>query len=270
MWMLRGLIILLIVWLVLTPIKEIDFKLIFGFDGWFSFQDRKSNRQAFLKLNHPFKNNYIMKNWFLNIALFLSAWTVQAHQTEISSTMLVEQDNNTWVLQIRSALTAFDQIIKTNYPPYENVEAFQSLVIKHLQDNLEISCNNQDIITLQNGAVKLGHESSVVFEVIGIPENIESMHVKNSSFNSIHRSQSALIILKKGFDKKQFILNRQNNYELELLANNNQFITANAVIATSKVSSNYSYSGLAMVMIGLLLISLLWVKSNRPQLSNTN
>lgn len=223
------------------------------------------------KFHHPNKSSYLtsakkitrliriiqkfnnMKKWFLNIALFLSAWSVQAHQTEISSTMLVEQDNNKWVLQIRSALTAFDQTIKAAYPPYESAEAFQAIVLQHLKDNLQIKFNDQAQVTLQNGVVKLGHETSVVFEVVGVPENIESVFVKNSSFKTINRSQGALLIFKKGFEQKQFTLNSKNDYGLQLQAANNQFRPVNPTLATD---TNYAYMmGVVFVLIGLGLLA---------------
>lgn len=209
-----------------------------------------------------------MKKWFLNIALFLSAWSVQAHQTEISSTMLVEQDNNTWVIQIRSALTAFDQTIKANYPKYESAEAFQALVLQHLKNNLQIRFNDQDVVTLKNGAVKLGHETSVVFEVIGVPEKIESVFVKNSSFKSINHSQGALLIFKKGFDRKQFTLNKKNDYELQLQAANNQFIPVNPTVLTSGFTTNYKYAGIlfALIGLGLLTLTFLWSIHKRQHL----
>ena len=209
-----------------------------------------------------------MKKWFLSLALFLSSWALQAHQTEISSTMLVEQDNNTWVLQIRSALTAFDQTIQANYPKYESAEEFQVLVLEHLKKNIQITFNGQDPVTLQNGMVKLGHESSVIFEVLGVPENIESVYVTNSSFQSVSRSQSALILLKKGFKKKQFILNKKNGYGLHLLATNNQFTPLDPSIATSKPISNYSLYYLRGIvgLIGLFAIALLWIRRNRTNI----
>lgn len=128
-----------------------------------------------------------MKKYFLSLALFLYAWSVQAHQTEISSTMLVEQDNNTWVLQIRSALTAFDQAIQANYPEYESAEEFQALVLDHIKKNLQITFNEKDEVTLQNGMVKLGHESSVVFDISHQLSNITTpIGIYWGWFDAIH------------------------------------------------------------------------------------
>ncbi len=212
-----------------------------------------------------------MKKWFLSLALFLSAWSVQAHQTEISSTMLVQQDNNTWVLQIRSALTAFDQTIQANYPKYESAEEFQALVLEHIKKNLEITFNEKDKVTLQNGMVKLGHESSVVFEVTGVPEHIESVFVKNSSFKSINRNQSALILLKKGFKKKQFSLNKKNDYSLHLKAANNEFTPMDSSIANAEMATtNYTYVGALLGLLGLIVICFLWRRRNHQALQSSH
>ena len=207
-----------------------------------------------------------MTKWFLSLVLCFSIYSVQAHQTEISSTMLVEQGKNKWVLQIRSALTAFDQTIKATYPKYESAEEFQALVLTHLKNNLEITFNENDKVTLQNGMVKLGHETSVVFEVVGAPENIESVYVKNSSFKTIHRNQSALILIKKGFEKKQFTLNKKNDYSLHLQAENNQFTPKNPTVVTAEASPNYTYAGVIVGLIGLLIMAFFWTKRNRSAL----
>lgn len=204
-----------------------------------------------------------MKKWFFSLTLFLGAWSLQAHQVEISSTMLVEQDNSKWVLQIRSALTSFDYAIEAAYPPYKSPEEFRSLVLQHIQDNLQITFNEEDDVMLQNGAVKLGHETSVVFEVVGVPEIIKSVYVENTSFKTIHRSQNALLILKKDFQKKQFLLNDQNDYALYLKADNTQFIPATPKIMFSKISTNYIYAGVGLLLAGLIVGAFLWTRYNR-------
>ena len=214
-----------------------------------------------------------MKKYCFGLLLILVTWNVQAHQPDLSSTMLVEQGNNTWVLQIRSALSAFDQTIQANYPKYESAEEFQALVLQHIQDNLQITFNDQVDATLQNGAIKLGHETSVVFEVIGVPENIESVYVKNSSFKSINRNQSALILLKKGFKKKQFTLSKKNDYALHLKVANAEFTPVDPTVMPSTLSTNHThiYTGIGLSLIAMLIsvfiIVSLWKRRNGQQLT---
>ena len=168
---------------------------------------------------------------------------MKAHQADISTTMLVEKENGTWVLQISSSLTAFQHEIRTHFAetPYETPEEFQQMVIEHIKNNLQLSFNDSQNITLGKGDVRLGHETKVVFQVFGIPSDIKSVLVKNTVFDAIHRSQSALVLLKEGFNKEQFVLNDANNHTVELQVNGNEF---------AEVEENNT----SLISAGLLLI----------------
>lgn len=173
---------------------------------------------------------------------------MKGHQADISTTMLVEKENGTWVLQISSSLTAFQHEIRTHFAetPYETPEEFQQMVIEHIKNNLHLSFNDSQNITLSNGVVRLGHETKVVFQVFGIPSNIESAWVQNTIFKDIHRSQSAVVLLKEGFNKEQFVLNDTNNHTLELQVNGNEFVEI------EENNSSLFYSGLLLIMIAFI------------------
>lgn len=159
------------------------------------------------------------------IAGFLPAFTARPHQPEISSTMLVERNDGAWVLQVRAALLAFEYEVHTHFgkDSYKTPEEFNGLVIRHLMEHISITANDQDSVSLQNGAVKLGHEASVVFELQGMPKKMKTVTVSNSGFQDIHDNQGALIIVKKGFKKQQFLLNNQNAHSARLKIVKNQF-----------------------------------------------
>lgn len=184
---------------------------------------------------------------------------MKAHQADISTTMLVEKENGTWVLQISSSLTAFQHEIRTHFAetPYETPEEFQQMVIEHITNNLQLSFNDSQNITLGKGDVRLGHETKVVFQVFGIPSDIKSVLVKSTVFDDIHRSQSALVLLKEGFNKEQFVLNDANNHTMELQVNGNEF---------AEVEENNT----SLISAGLLLIviagiaALLLLMNSRP------
>jgi len=177
----------------------------------------------------------------MNISVF-------AHQPETSTTMFVEKENNTWILQISASLTAFQQEIKRHYAetPYETPEAFQQMVLEHIKNNLEIIFNDNQGITLSEGIVRLGHETKVVFEVFGVPADIKNVYVKNSAFKDIYNNQSALVLLKEGFNKEHFFLNKKNNHALKLIANQNKF-----VVDTIKEASFFS-SKMIFILLGIL------------------
>jgi hypothetical protein len=171
-----------------------------------------------------------------------------AHNPDVSTTMLVEKENNIWVLQISSSLTAFQQEVRTHFAetPYKTPEEFQQMVLEHIKNNLEISVNNGSKITLGKGIVKLGHETKVVFEVFGIPSDLQTIHVKNATFNDIGRSQSVLFVFKNGFSKDHFVLNNANYHTLNLMVSGNEFFE------TGKNEASLISYQLVFVLIGIM------------------
>jgi hypothetical protein len=166
-----------------------------------------------------------MKKYIVVFVAGLFSMASFAHDPNTSTTMLVEKENNVWVLQISASLTAFQQEINTHYSetPYKTPEEFRYMVLEHVKSNLHITYNGNEDIRFGKGIVKLGHETTVVFEVFGTPLDIKSAVITNTVFEDIHKSQSALILLKEGFSKKHFMLNDANNYTLALQVDGNEF-----------------------------------------------
>ncbi|WP_299799632.1 hypothetical protein [uncultured Maribacter sp.] len=194
-----------------------------------------------------------MKKYILIYITGLFSLLSYAHNPDASTTMLVEKENNTWVLQISSSLTAFQQEVRTHFAetPYKTPEEFQQMVLEHIKNNLEISLNDGSKITLGQGIVKLGHETKVVFEVFGIPSDLQSIRVRNAAFKDIGRSQSALFIFKDGFSKEQFILNNDNDHTLNLKVNGNKFVEA------SQQNAGMDSSYVILIVMSLLGFSFL-------------
>ena len=123
-----------------------------------------------------------MKNAILFIALFFGSLVVRAHQPDIATTLLVEKDNGDWVLQISSSLTAFEQEIAYNFSAdsYSNSDEFKALLIEHIKKNFSARFNTNEMIELNEGYVKLGHETNVVFKLANVPENISEVSLEGS------------------------------------------------------------------------------------------
>lgn len=191
-----------------------------------------------------------MKNWFLIILTLSTTVPLTAHQADVSSTMLIEQEDNTWVLSIRSAFTAFEHEIHTHFSDsaYSTPDEFNQLVIDYFQDHVIILVNDHDTALLSHPVMKLGHESSLVFEVTGIPTIIQSIEVRNTAFQDIYHSQSALIILKKGMKKDQFLLNEDNQYGARLEIEKNSFLL------DSGQTFNQQYPQIFWAIVGMLMV----------------
>lgn len=189
-----------------------------------------------------------MNKWLISFCLIFSSWIVQGHQPDLSSTMLVEQKDGNWVLQVRGSLTAFQYEVRNHYGEnaYDTPEKFQELVINHLMENLSINFGGQDTAVLQHPFVKLGHETNVVFQVLGVPKTIKSLSVKNSCFKNIQSNQSALLVLKEGFSKEQFVLNNSNEHTVQLTVDGTQFVQYAGI--------NISQSSWMFILLGGVLI----------------
>jgi len=194
------------------------------------------------------------------IFVFFSIFT-KAHQSNISTTMLVEKENNVWILQVRASLTAFQQEIKTHFAetPYKTPEEFKEMVLIHLRNNLKIILNDKNMI-LKKGYVKLGHETNVVFELVDIPNKIENLKITNTAFQDIYKSESALVILKEGFTKERFMLNVKNKHSMLLNVDKNKFVNANTT------ETQFATSTFFIILIcSLLFLMLLFSKLQKLQ-----
>ncbi len=150
---------------------------------------------------------------------------LRAHQPDLSSTILVEQGENNWVLQVRAALTAFEYEVEANYGEgaYTNPEEFQALVADWVRANLAIRFNDGVLTELQKATVSLGHETLVTYQLSAVPAEIQTLLVRNTSFSDIAHNQSALLVLKQGFTKEQFTLNNKNAHTAKLNVTGAQF-----------------------------------------------
>lgn len=185
------------------------------------------------------------------------AGTISAHQPDVSSTMLSQQANKQWALQIRASLDAYKYEAATlPKKSYASPEEFQALVIQHVLSNVSIIFDKNIKATLKNPYVKLGHETNVIFEVVGVPDDFKTVEITNRSFKDIGRNKSALIVLKKGFSQEQLVLNNSNNHTVHLALKGKKFI-----IDDSKGNQVLARPGLFFGMIFLGAIGYFLIKN---------
>lgn len=100
--------------------------------------------------------------------------------------------------------------------------------------------------------VKLGHETSITFEVDKIQNTLNNITVTNTSFKNITRNQSAFIVFKEGFDKNQFILDSTNDHTATLKVENLRF----EIVAPAMIASGFPRS---LIVGGILVFTLLFM-----------
>lgn len=191
----------------------------------------------------------------LVIGFMLCIFSVKAHQPDISATMILEQSKNNWIVQVNAPLTAFQYEIKTVLgKTYATPEEFQNLLIEYLKANLVIYFNNKDTVTIRQAYVKLGHETSVVFEITGVPESIKNVYVKNEAFKDISRNQNILVIAKEGFAKEQYILNNANQHTATWVVDSGVFKLVTEDVVSSTYFNRYTLAILLISILGIVTI----------------
>ena len=202
-----------------------------------------------------------MKSVFLLFLMFFTQ-TVQAHSPDLSSVMIYEQNGRTFIT-IKGSLTAFegeiDYLFKKN--AYKTPEEFQELVIKHFKKNCIVIINN-DIIKLENPHVILGHETTVFAELQKMPKKINSIFIKNTLFKDMPNNVCELILTLQGLPQKQYILNIENNHQVNLHLVDNNWTNA-------KVSNFFSSLPLGFnVLCVLLIVSIIIILMIRKRIFN--
>jgi hypothetical protein len=169
-----------------------------------------------------------MKSVYLFL-LLLCAKAVQAHEPDLSNLMIYEQ-NGKCLLVIKSSLTAFEGEIDYLFGKnaYKSPEAFQQLVIKHFQNNCLVMMNG-DTVKLINPTVLLGHESTLIAELLNTPNKVNSIYIRNRLFKDMPSNMCEIILTLKGLPQKQYILDNANKQEVKLTIENNNWTVVKAV-----------------------------------------
>lgn len=183
-----------------------------------------------------------------------------AHQPDMSTMMLYQDEKGRSFLQIYGALTAFEGEIDYLYSEksYQTPEQFKQLVLKHFKKNVFFILNLKDTLQFDHPQVILGHETKVVCEVFGFPKNINEVLIKNTLFMDIPNNKSTVIVLQKGLPNEQFTLNNDNQQQIHF-----QLIDGNWQQLNSK-KMNFSY-WLVLIVLSLVFLGSFIVYKKRFQ-----
>jgi hypothetical protein len=167
-----------------------------------------------------------------------------AHSPDLSNLMIYEQNGKCFLL-IKSSLTAFEGEVDFHFKKnaYKTPEEFNQLVIKHFKKNCFVVIN-RDTIELSNAQVKLGHETTLFAELINPPQKIESYYIRNTFFKDMPSNQCELVLTTKDLPQKQFIFNSENNQEVKLRVENNQWIVEKAATSIFKNPNPLLWAGI--------------------------
>jgi hypothetical protein len=201
-----------------------------------------------------FLNPTTMKKNIMWILLLFNSVFLFAHQSDLSTVLISQDQNGKCFLQIYSSLNAFEGEIDYKYSKnaYKTPEEFRGLVIDHFKKNVLFICNEKDTLKFGKPIVLLGHETKLVVEVFGFPENSKSMYFKNTMFMNTPHNQSSLMIVKKGLPQQLYILNNENKQQINLVLKNGKW-ESTAANSDESMSPFLFWGSIVVVLLSLIL-----------------
>jgi hypothetical protein len=202
-----------------------------------------------------FINLSTMKKNVIWILLLLNSISIFAHQSDLSTVLISQDQNGKCYLQIYSSLTAFEGEIDYKYSKntYKTPEQFRALVVEHFKKNVLFICNEKDTLKFGKPVILLGHETKLVVEVFGFPENSRSMYFKNTMFRNTPHNQSSLMIAKKGLPNELYILNNENKQQIHLVLENGKW-ESTAANSDESMSHFLFWGSIVVLLLSLILI----------------
>ena len=146
------------------------------------------------------------------IALMCCSISVHAHGFDYSVLRLSIMSEHTLSLTLTSSLDAFRKEVRQHFSksPYATPEEFKQL-LAHIKKTLLLTGENKQI-ALGEGAVTLGHETSVVFRSITLPKNLRKIKLTNGAVKDIYRHTTKLIVTAESTGTQTHILNKSNGF----------------------------------------------------------
>ena len=199
-----------------------------------------------------------MRVFLLQAVLVLSSFFAFAHSPDVSTAFLAEQENGAWVVQLNTALTAFEYEVHYHYSDtsYTTPDEFKDLVAKHCREHFTIIANGTDTLSYVQVAVRLGHATDVILQVKDMPSSISQLQITNAIFKDLKRSKSTLVILKKGLPKAQAPLTRKNGFSQTFNVGDELIEIAKPSIMAGISPWAWAALGGSLVLVGL--DSFLW------------
>lgn len=204
-----------------------------------------------------------MKYIFLIAIACFATLNSKAHSPIASDLMLVQEEDLSWTLQVRSALDAYRAEVKRHFAdqPYATPEQFQAQVLDHFDHTLSIWVNEKEV-DLGQGVVKLGHETLVFYKDIELPSDLASIKISGKMFQDINKSKVAVIILKEDIERKAFTLNNENEFMTYLKVENNKL----HAYASAENTNTWDWILLyVVVFVPLLLLSIYMLYSKNME-----
>lgn len=189
--------------------------------------------------------------------------SLKAHNAQISTLSVVQNEDKKWRLIVSSGLSAFEFELRNKFPTLDlntlKLNDFQKLFLANIKENISIEANGGNAIELINGSIKIGHQTDARFDLSGMPDELEEFSISNQSFSTLTDHHYVINIITKKGSSQNFVLEKNNNFELALASEND----------TWKVAEKHDtgfYIAIASSTLSLLIIIIVMIlKKNKAK-----
>ena len=165
-----------------------------------------------------------MKKLLLIISFISYSLSIQAHNGQISTISIIQNEDKKWSLMISSGVNTFEYELRNKFPNLNlntlKINDFQKLFLANLKENISINTDEGNDIELINGSIKIGHQTDARFNLKGMPEKLEGLSIQNQSFSTINDHYCVINIITKKGSSQNFLLKKGNKFKISLTSEN--------------------------------------------------
>ncbi|MEZ0487297.1 hypothetical protein [Fibrella aquatica] len=198
------------------------------------------------------------------LLLVLHSLVGLAHSPLLSTVAVTKSKDNTWSLHISASLSAFQFELKNRYPALQidslTGDDFQRLVLQHLKETVTIGANSNDAIELKNGMIKLGHQTDIRFEIVGMPAQLQQLEVRHLGFGTLTGHYCVFTMVMPETGRTNFILQQDNQFTVDLAVDNT------AIVETKPEKAIKGWFPMLLVLMCVLFLLGIWY-ARKPQLA---
>ncbi|MFY8165428.1 MAG: hypothetical protein ACOVJ8_02480 [Sediminibacterium sp.] len=148
------------------------------------------------------------------ILLLLLVNSASAHNPQVSTISIIQNENNKWSVFITAPLYTCQSAIQENYPSLKidtlNALETQKLILNLVKTSFIINGDNN--VKLINDKIQLAHETTLYFDIQSDKPNFSPSVVSFSAFSKLTNHFTLLKIVPNKGKEISYILNSDNGF----------------------------------------------------------
>jgi hypothetical protein len=196
----------------------------------------------------------MQKKILLGLIILISPIFLLAHNP-LSAVYRLESQNDGGVLKIYLTQAAVNKTLKdihgVDFINTLGEKDFKELIVSYIKDNIGIVINGS-AIELEKGGIRYGnHETDLTFITSALPETINNIDLKITSFKDNEYHQTIFYLRKNDGTSEKIVLNSKNDFE--------------AKINFEKTEDSFYLIIVSIIIIGLVVLALIAIKHKKKK-----